>query len=81
MSITFFSYYYIMTPRHRLEQPRRVLESKLLKHITNLNDDEKNIKYRFLWQNYKPISCDDIDVYFHLDTSDNRGFMLARLLQ
>ena len=48
MSITFFSYYYIMTPRHHLQQPRRVLESRLLKHITNLNDDEKNIKYRFL---------------------------------
>ena len=50
MSITFFSYYYIMTPRHRLQQPRRVLESRLLKHITNLNDDEENIKYRYLWQ-------------------------------
>ena len=81
MSITFFLYYYIMTPRHRLEQPRKVLESKLLKHITNLNDDEKNIKYRFLWQNYKPISCDDIDMYIHLHRSDNRGFMLPRLLQ
>ena len=81
MSITFFSYYYIMIPRHRLEQPRRVLESKLLKRLTNLNDDEKNVKYRFLWQNYKPISCDDINMYIHLDRSDNRGFMLPRLLQ
>ena len=70
-----------MTPRHRLEQPRRVLESKLLKHITNLNDDEKNVKHRFLWQNYKPISCDDINMYIHLDRPDNRGFMLPRLLQ
>ena len=26
LSITFYSYYYIMTPRHRLEQPRKVLE-------------------------------------------------------
>ena len=76
MSITFFSYYYIMTPRHRLEQPRKVFELKLLKHITNLKDDEKNTKYSFLWQNYKPISCDDIDMYIHLHRSDNRGFML-----
>ena len=80
-ALTFFSYYYIMTQRHRLQQPRKVLESKLLKHITNLNDDEKNIKYRFLWQIYKPISCDDINMYIHLDRSDNRGFMLPRLLQ
>ena len=64
MSITFFSYYHIMTPRHRLEQPRRILESKLLKHITHLDDDD--IKYKFLWQNYKPINSDDIGVYFHL---------------
>ena len=71
MSITFFSYYYIMTPRHRLEQPRRVLESKLLEHITNLNDDEKNTKYSFLWWNYKPISCVDINMYIHLHRCDN----------
>ena len=80
MSITFFSYYYIMTPRHRLEQPRRVLESKLLKHITDLNDFEKNDKYRFLWQNYKPISCDDFNMYIHLNRSDNRGFMLPEYI-
>ena len=80
ISITFFSYYYIMTPRHPLQQPRRVLESRLLKHITNLNDDEKNIKYRFLWQNYKPISCDDIDVYIHLHRFGNRGFMLPEYI-
>ena len=36
ISITFFSYYYIMTPRHRLQQPRRVLESKLLKQYNKL---------------------------------------------
>ena len=80
MSITFFSYYYIMTPRHRLQQPRRVLESRLLKHITNLSDDEKNIKYEFLWQNYKPISCDDNNMYIHLHRSDNFGFMLPRYI-
>ena len=30
-----------MTPKHRFQQPRGILESKLLKHITNLNDFEK----------------------------------------
>ena len=66
ISITFYSYYYIMTPRHRLEQPRKVLESNLLKHITKLNDDEKDIKYGFLWHRYRPVSRDDNDVYFCL---------------
>ena len=80
MSIPFFSYYYIMTPRHRLQQPRRVLESRLLKHITNLNDEEKNIKYRYLWQYYKPISCDDNDMYIHLHRFDIRGFMLPEYI-
>ena len=80
MSITFFSYYYIMTPRHRLQQPRRVLESRLLKNITNLNDDEKNIKYRYLWLYYKPISCDDNYMYIHLHRFDNRGFMLPEYI-
>ena len=73
VSITFFSYYYIMTPRHRLEQSRRVLESRLLKHITNLNDDvEKKIKYRFLWQYFKPRSCDN-NMHIHIPRIVNRG--------
>ena len=72
VSITFFSYYYIMTPRHRLEQPRRLLESKLLKHIANLDDDEKINKYRFLWQYYKPRSCDN-NMYIHIPRIVNRG--------
>ena len=63
ISITFYSYYYIMTPRHRLGQPRKVLESNLLKHITKLNDFEKNIKYSFLWHRYRPVSRNDNDVY------------------
>ena len=41
LSITFDSYYYVMAPKFRLQQPRRVLESKLLKHITKLDDFEK----------------------------------------
>ena len=80
MSITFFWYYYIMTSRHRLEQPRRVLDYRLLKHRTNLNDNEKNIKYSFLWQNYRPISCDDNDMYIQLHRYDNRGFMLPEYI-
>ena len=80
MSITFYSYYHIMTPRHRLQQPRRVLESRLLKHKTNLDDDKKNVKYRYLWQYYKPISCDDNNMYIHLHRIDNRGFMLPEYI-
>ena len=63
LSITFYSYYYIMTPRYRLQQPRRILESKLLKHITNLSDFEKNDKYGFLSFRSRPVSCDDNIVY------------------
>ena len=66
ISITFYSYYYIMTPRHRLEQPRKVLESNLFKHITKLNDFEKNIKYSFLWHRYRPVSRDDNSIYLCL---------------
>ena len=66
ISITFYSYYHIMTPRHRLEQPRRVLESNLLKHITKLDDLEKSIKYDFLWQRYRPINRDDNNIYLCL---------------
>ena len=68
ISITFYTYYHVMTPRHRLQQPKKVLESKLLKHITNLNDFEKNKKYSFLWHRYKPVSCDDI-IYLYYDKS------------
>ena len=66
ISITFYSYYYVMTPRHRLEQPRKVLESNLLKHITKLNDDEKDIKYGFLWHRYRPVNRDDNYIYLCL---------------
>ena len=66
ISITFYSYYHIMTSRHHLEQPRRILESHLLKHITKLSDSEKDDKYRFLWHRYRPVSRDDNDVYLCL---------------
>ena len=67
LSITFYSYYYIMTPRHRLQQPKRILESKLLKHITNPSDFEKNNKYGFLSFIYRPVSCDDVNIYVYND--------------
>ena len=69
ISITFYSYYHVMTPRHRLQQPRKVLESKLLKHVTNMNDFDKNNKYIFLWHRYIPVSCDDDIVYLCWDNS------------
>ena len=47
LSITFYSFYYIITPKHRFHQPRRILESKLLRHITNLKDFEKKITMAF----------------------------------
>ena len=48
LSIPFYSYYYIMTPKYRLRQPRRVLESRLPKQIKNLSDFEKSNNYGFL---------------------------------
>ena len=69
ISISFYSYYHAMTPRYRLQQPRKALESKLLKHITNLNDFEKNNKYSFLWHRYRTISCGDDIMYLCCDNS------------
>ena len=42
-----------MTAKHRFQQPRRVLESKLLKHIKNASDDDKETKYNFLACEYE----------------------------
>ena len=42
-----------MTAKHRFQQPRSVLESKLLKHIKNASDDDKETKYYFLAREYK----------------------------
>ena len=36
-----------MIVKHRFQQPRRVLESKLLKHIKNSSYDDKVNKYNF----------------------------------
>ena len=42
-----------MTAKHKLQQPRRVLESKLLKHIKNSSYDDKMNKYNFLTLAYE----------------------------
>ena len=44
-----------MTSKQRLQQPRRVLESKILKHIKNASDDDKETKYNFLAREYELI--------------------------
>ena len=51
--ITLFSNYNSMTAKHKLVQPRRVLESNLLKHIKNASYDDKIFKYNFLSLEYK----------------------------
>ena len=48
VTLTFFSIYKSMNPKHKLSQPRRVLESKLLKNIKNASRDDKINKYNFL---------------------------------
>ena len=53
LTITLFSKYKLMTPGHQLQQPRRVLESKLLKHIKNASYDDKINKYHFLTNEYE----------------------------
>ena len=51
--ITFFSKYKSITGKHKLiHQPRRILESKLLKHIHNMSYDDKINKYEFLSRAY-----------------------------
>ena len=52
LTITLFSKYKTMTPQHRFHQPRRVLESKLMKHIKNMSYDDKMNKYTFLTLQY-----------------------------
>ena len=51
--ITLFSNYKSLTVKHKLQQLRRVLESKLLKHIKNVCYDDKITKYNFLTLEYK----------------------------
>ena len=44
-----------MTATHKLQQPRKVLESKILKHIKNASNDDKETKYNFLSREYNLI--------------------------
>ena len=53
VTITFFSKYRTMTTKHRFQQPRRVLEFKLLKHIKNMSNADKMFKYSFLTLRYE----------------------------
>ena len=47
LRIKFVSRYNNMSFRYQLEQPRRVLESKLIKHIKNMSEEEQD-NYNFL---------------------------------
>ena len=47
LRIKIVSRYDNMTFRYQLEQPRRILESKMVKHIKNMTEEEQN-KYNFL---------------------------------
>ena len=42
LRIKLFSRYDNMTFRYQLEQPRRILESKMVKHIKNMTEEEQN---------------------------------------
>ena len=55
VSITIFSKYKSMTAKHKMQQPRRILESKLLKHIHNVSCNDKINKYNFLSREYDLI--------------------------
>ena len=42
-----------MTYRYQLEQPRPMIESKMVKHKKNKSHEEKIINYKFLtWKHY-----------------------------
>ena len=53
--LTIFSKYKTIIRNHLLSQPRPVLESKILKHIHNLNFSDKFTKYKFLSTKYDII--------------------------
>ena len=55
LTITIFSEYHTMKRKHRLQQPRSVLESRILKQINDLSYSELVEKYRFLSRKYELI--------------------------
>ena len=53
VTITLFSNFKSMTAKHKLQQPRRDIESKLLKFIKNESYDDKMNKNKFLTLEYE----------------------------
>ena len=53
LTIKFVSRYINMTFRHQLQQPRPVLESKLVKHIKYMSNEEQSDNYNFLTCKHK----------------------------
>ena len=53
LTITIFSEYKNMTSKHRFQQNRSVLESELLKRISNLDFVDKITKYNYLSSKYE----------------------------
>ena len=53
--ITFFSNYKSLIAKHKMQTPKRILESKLLKHLHNASYNDKINKYNFLSQKYNLI--------------------------
>ena len=48
LTVKFISRYRNMTFRYQLEQPRPMIESKMIKHIKNKSHEEQIINYKFL---------------------------------
>ena len=53
MSINFISRYDNMTFRHQPQQPRPMIESKMIKYIKYMSEDEQSNNYNFINCNHK----------------------------
>ena len=53
LTIKFVSHYHNMTFRHQLQQPRPMLETKMVKHIKYMPYEEQSDKYNFLTCKHK----------------------------
>ena len=53
LTIKFVSRYRYLTFRHQLEQPRSMLETKMVKHIKYISYEEQSDKYNFLTCKHK----------------------------
>ena len=56
LTIKFVSRYRNMTFRHQLQQPRSMLETKMVKHIKYMSYEEQSDKYNFLTRKQKLCS-------------------------